>query len=407
MITRSLLLIAPFAFWSPASAQDVVHTHYLVQPQPIATNESDEIMLVADRGQVQFQRRDLRFDAWMNGVMDKGLQSVGIPTESKAPEVPKQYKYKRGQGWVIANPNAQQQMNSYQSEVNRKLGLPSTNAKNNAAPVQSSHNPKTANYKLVVAPPDMVAKHAIGDLQKQNYETVAKNVPRDFLLKQSLAGLLTKPESLQKIMDNHHHYQLLEAGPAMAIDVHFKTLFESIDPASIHYLNANRTGDGNVISTFSYVHLNQRATGTIRMKPLVIQTGGQAVWRIIDVSLPSKHLSLHDLVQYRIIEQLPQLPEFAAHVPEGRLSQAGEVTKVLHLESCDTTTFLDVWDTLNDETKQWPLAQFLWMRSELSQDHGSQSLVAQDLVGDQNSHGLRSDSFKWLQVANSGKVTLR
>ncbi|TWU26942.1 hypothetical protein Pla52o_07980 [Novipirellula galeiformis] len=101
---------------------------------------------------------------------------------------------------------------------------------------------------------------------------------------------------------------------------------------------------------------------TVSIKPENIQ--GQTKWIIEDLTIPSKHLSLLNLYQFRLIESLPQMPTLAAWMHPGRLEQSHQVSLLLSADPSDAARFPEIWHTLREDTKTWSLAQFKLARYE-------------------------------------------
>lgn len=82
-------------------------------------------------------------------------------------------------------------------------------------------------------------------------------------------------------------------------------------------------------------------------------------WLITDLRVDSECLSLVQLVQYEIIASLPRHPEVAAWMP-GREAQSAEIRKLRRLRDArEWGDFEREWNDLDEQTKNWPLAQFL------------------------------------------------
>ncbi|EMI47043.1 hypothetical protein [Rhodopirellula sp. SWK7] len=118
-------------------------------------------------------------------------------------------------------------------------------------------------------------------------------------------------------------------------------------------------------------------------------------WLVTDLRVPCECLSLVQLVQYEIIASLPHYPEFAAWMP-CRESQSAEIVKIRRLRNTRQKDSFDYqWNNLEEQTKNWPWAQFLQI--VILQEHEPKA-VTQSLIDRFAKTGGDPNSVAWLQT---------
>jgi hypothetical protein len=269
----------------------------------------------------------------------------------------------------------------------------STRAKQANRVAMQRNQQRTASAGMVAG------RQLVDQIRLQDFPALANQFSITQIYQRSLSGLVVDADKRSALLSRYDSKTAIETVDGLELSSSLKYLLSGIDPSSIRLSSVRKTSAKTATATLQMNHagLTSRASVSLAEMP-------DGSWSAIDMQIPSKHLSLVELVQYRLIESLPGDHELAEAVAPGRLSQSNDVTLVLSLDPNETAEFAAIWNDLSEHARTWPLSQFLYQRAAIK---NATELTRQTPGTQPNPGVIRSDSRHWLKAASNPRTTRR
>jgi hypothetical protein len=276
-------------------------------------------------------------------TINKGLRAIGLPSLLGPPKVQRQSVWVKGRGFVDITDQAQRQVDA---DFRRANGGVTTNRTNAARPATTSRAKNQSSSPM---------QPTVELLRTGNSVDWMTQVDFDSIEQRALQSLMMNPAEFHSSEFKSQAAMIEDELKIIDSAAIVEELLSGIDRLSLTFAGGSRSKAGGLEVRVIEADRPDDPPCVILIKP--IKVGGKAKWLIEDITVPAESLSLLQLYQYRLIENLPQMPTYAAWVHPGRLQQSKQVTLVLDADPTDPASFRDVWQTLADDTKTWPIAK--------------------------------------------------
>ena len=306
-------------------------------------HSSDQVNRQGNQTPIRVDTSSMNMQVKTNAVVNKGLRAIGLPSLLGPPKVPRQSVWVKGQGFVDITEQAQRQVDA---DFRRANGQKQKRQANTA---RSS----TANRRQNQGASPM----------QPTVELLRNGDPVDWINQVDFASI--RQRALQSLMMSPARFQSSEFKSQLPVIQQelkliddaavVEELLSGIDRSSLTFVGGSRSKSGGL--EVRVIESDQPNTPPMQVSIKPTKRGGRSTWLIEEIFVPAEGLSLSQLYQFRLIERLPQMPTYAAWVHPGRLLQSDQVTLLLDADPTDSSSFAEVWQSLTEDTKTWPIAK--------------------------------------------------
>lgn len=291
-----------------------------------------------------------------------------------------------GYGWVDVSEQGRRQVEAARRRIEGGAETSKSTERTNQTPAIARHD-RAATF---------IANGYLTAIRTSDQETVVGMLQEEQLLHDSIRGLLVTDMSPTPAVSNlvesevTGHFRRLPDGFGVS------TFLDGITPNRV--TKASPQSNGNVQISFTYRDGGVEGSGWLELTPIDAEESSSMA--VLDIRLPSRHMSLREWYQYQLIAELPNLPLLSDMVGPGRVSQAKDVTLMLQLDPADSENFMTQWAALSEHAKTWPISEYKLQQYNVRQ-HGNPMTRSQleDLVN----AGVRQESIQWVQAVSKSQ----